>query len=76
MIKLDQEATYRHVPVRKEDLHLQFVKWGDKHFQETKLMFGGTTSPGIYNRFPGLFLVPLRPEDQRNGSQGCSPLPR
>ena len=56
MIKLDQEATYRHIPVRKEDLHLQFVKWGDKFFQETKLMFGGTSSPGIYDRFAGLFL--------------------
>ena len=32
MIKLDQEAAYRHVPVRSEDLHLQFVKWGDKYF--------------------------------------------
>ena len=56
MIKLDQEAAYRHVPVRSEDLHLQFVKWGDKYFQETKLMFGGTLSPGIYDRFAGLFL--------------------
>ena len=56
MVKLDQEAAYRHVPVRGEDLHLQFVKWGDKYFQETKLMFGGTSSPGIYDRFAGLFL--------------------
>ena len=56
MTKLDQEAAYRHVPVRPEDLHLQFVKWGDKYFQETKLMFGGTSSPGIYDRFAGLFL--------------------
>ena len=42
--------------MQPEDLHLQFVKWGDKYFQETKLMFGGTSSPGIYNRFAGLFL--------------------
>ena len=56
MIKLDQERVYRHVPVHKEDLHLKFVKWGDKFFQETKLMFGGTLSPGIYDRFAGLFL--------------------
>ena len=56
MTKLDQEAAYRQVPVRPEDLHLQFVKWGDKYFQETKLMFGGTSSPGIYDRFAGLFL--------------------
>ena len=57
MVKLDQEAAYRHVPVRHEDLHLQFVKWGDKYFQETKLMFGATSSPGIYDRFAGLFLL-------------------
>ena len=56
MTKLDQEAAYRHVTVRPEDLHLQFVKWGNKYFQETKLIFGGTSSPGIYNRFAGLFL--------------------
>ena len=56
MIKLDQEHAYRHVPVRKEDLHLKFVKWGDKFVQETKLMFGGRLSPGIYDRFAGLFL--------------------
>ena len=37
-------------------MHLQFVKWGDKYFQETKLVFGGTSSPGIYDRFAGLFL--------------------
>ena len=37
-------------------MHLQFVKWGDKYFQETKLMFGWTSSPGMYDRFAGLFL--------------------
>ena len=45
--KLDQEAAYRHVPVRKEDLHLQYVKWGDRYFMEMKLMFGTKSSPGI-----------------------------
>ena len=55
--KLDQEAAYRHVPVRQEDLHLQYVKWGDRFFMELKLMFGTKSSPGIYCRFAGLFLL-------------------
>ena len=55
--KLDQEAAYRHMPVRKEDLHLQSVKWGDRFFMELKLMFGTKSSPGIYDRFMGLFLL-------------------
>ena len=48
--KFDQEAAYRHVSVRQKDLHLHFVKWGDRFFQERKLMFGTKLSPGIYNR--------------------------
>ena len=55
--KVDQEAAYRHVPVRQEDLHLQYVKWGDRYFMELKLMFGTKSSPGIYDRFAGLFLL-------------------
>ena len=52
-----KEAAYRHVPVRKENLHLQFVKWGDRFFMELKLMFVTRSSPGIYDRFAGLFLL-------------------
>ena len=48
---------YHHVPVRKEDLHLQYVKWGDRFFMELKLMFGTKSSPCIYDRFAGLFLL-------------------
>ena len=55
-MKHDQEAAYRHVLVRKEDLHLQCVKWGDRYFMELKLMFGTKSSPGIYNRFVSQFL--------------------
>ena len=55
--KLDHEAAYRHVPVRKEDLHLQYVKWGDRYFMELKQMFGTKSSPGVYDRFAGLFLL-------------------
>ena len=55
--KLDQEAAYRHVPVKKEDLHLQYAKWGDRFFMELKLMFGTKSSPGTYDRFAGLFLL-------------------
>ena len=43
--------------MRKEDLHLQYVKWGDRFFMELKLMFGTKSSPGIYCRFAGLFLL-------------------
>ena len=43
--------------MREEDLHLQYVKWGDRFFMEIKLMFGTKSSPGIYCRFAGLFLL-------------------
>lgn len=56
VVKLDLEAAYRHVPVQEEDLHLQFIAWGDKIFLETKLMFGSSSSPGSFDAFAGLFL--------------------
>ena len=55
--KLDQEAAYHHFPVRKEDLHLLYVKWGDRYFMELKLMFGTKNSPGINDWFANLFLL-------------------
>ena len=57
IVKLDLEAAYRHVPIQEEDLHLQFIAWGDRLFLETKLMFGSSSSPGSFDVFAGLFLA-------------------
>ena len=46
-----------HVPVREGDLHLQYLKWGDRFFMELRIMLGTKSSPGIYKRFAGLFLL-------------------
>ena len=66
MTKLDQEAAYRHVPVRPEDLHLQFVKWADKYFQETRDYLISRNLRQVCRTV----LVPLRPKDQRNDHEG------
>ena len=47
--KADWNAAYKHIFVRAEDLVLQFLEFGGKFFMERALVFGCTSSPGIYN---------------------------
>ena len=49
MCKADWNSAYKHIHVRAEDLPLQFLQWGGRYFMERALVFGCTSSPGIYN---------------------------
>ena len=57
MAKEDMSDAYKHVPVRLEDWRLQAINWGGKVFIDTKLMFGTSSSAGIFDRFDGLLLA-------------------
>lgn len=48
--KADWNAAYKHIQVRREDLHLQFLQLGGRYFLERALVFGCCSSPGIYDR--------------------------
>ena len=47
--KADWTAAYKHVHVRPEDLKLQVIEIGGRYFVEKALVFGCTSSPGIYD---------------------------
>ena len=50
MVKLDWSDAYKHIRVRKEDQDLQWFSWLGKYFLELCLIFGTTSSVGIYDR--------------------------
>ena len=48
--KLDWSDAYKHIRVRNEDLNLQWFSWLGKYFAELCLIFGTSSSVGIYDR--------------------------
>ena len=62
--KSDWNQAYKHQFVREEDLKLQFVKFMGKYFCELALVFGASSSPGIYT---DLALVPLHIAIKKSG---------
>ena len=67
--KIDWSSAYKHQHVRKEDLKLQVMEWGGRLFEETRLMFGTRSSPGIYDDLHKCFLysvIELSPGMTRN----------
>ena len=56
LAKEDLTDAYKHIPVRREDWRLQALAWGDRFFLDTRLMFGTSSSAGIFDRFDGLLL--------------------
>jgi hypothetical protein len=49
MSKTDWADAYKHIPVRKEDLDLQWFHWGGSFFREDRLIFGSASSAGIFD---------------------------
>lgn len=49
---------YKHIPVCLEDRAMQCFKVADKYFCDTKLSFGGTTSPPLYD-YPAELVLQL-----------------
>ena len=48
--KVDWSDAYKHLHVRAEDLNLQWFSWLGKFFFELCLIFGASSSPGLYDR--------------------------
>jgi hypothetical protein len=51
LIKLDVEAAYKQVPVRREDWHLLGFKWRGKYYYERVLPFGLRSSCRLWEMF-------------------------
>jgi len=50
MAKIDWSDAYKHLHVKKDDLNLQWFSWLGKFFRELCLIFGSSSSPGLYDR--------------------------
>ncbi len=50
MAKTDWSDAYKHLHVRAEDLVLQWFSWLGRFFFELCLIFGSSSSPGLYDR--------------------------
>jgi len=49
IIKVDWANAYKHMPVRNEDLNLQYFNWLGKDFVEVMLIFGAVSSAGLFD---------------------------
>jgi hypothetical protein len=49
MTKIDFADAYKHVPVVLADTDLQWFEWGGKYFKELCLIFGCSSSAGIFD---------------------------
>jgi len=47
--KTDWANAYKHLVVHEEDTDLQWFQWGGKFFKELCLIFGGSSSAGIFD---------------------------
>lgn len=56
IMKIDWSDAYKHIPVRAEDLNLQWFEWLGKAFQELCLIFGTASSVGLYDQVAKLVL--------------------
>ena len=50
IMKMDWSDAYKHIPVAQEDIKLQWFTWLGKAFAELCLIFGTSSSVGIYDR--------------------------
>jgi len=57
IMKIDWSDAYKHIPVRREDLKLQWFQWLGKAFQELCLIFGASSSVGIFDQVAKLVLA-------------------
>jgi hypothetical protein len=49
MCKTDWSDAYKHFAVCQQDTDLQWFSWGGKYFKELSLIFGGSSSAGIFD---------------------------
>jgi hypothetical protein len=48
-MKVDFADAYKHIPVALGDTDLQWFEWGGKYFKELCLIFGASSSAGIFD---------------------------
>ena len=58
--KADYNAAYKHLAVKRNQLHLQYFEWMKKYFVESCLIFGNANSVGVYDRFKRLVWLAVR----------------
>jgi hypothetical protein len=56
-MKVDFADAYKHVPVAAADTDLQWFEWGGKYFKELCLIFGASSSAGIFDATAKVFLM-------------------
>jgi hypothetical protein len=56
MVKMDWADAYKHVTVREEDVKLQYFSWLGMSFVELCLVFGTSSSVGLYDQVAKLVL--------------------
>ena len=49
LTKTDWANAYKHLVVAQQDTDLQWFEWGGKYFKELCLIFGGSSSAGIFD---------------------------
>ena len=57
MVKVDWQNAYKHLTVRAADTDLQWFMWGSKFFKELCLVFGASSSAGIFDALAKLVLL-------------------
>ena len=57
IVKIDWSDAYKHIAVCQEDIDLQFFYWLGMYFAELCLIFGASSSAGIYDRLAKLVLL-------------------
>ena len=60
IFKCDWSDAYKHLHVADADVSLQWFSWLGKYFAELCLIFGGTSSVGLYDRLAKLVCLLVR----------------
>jgi hypothetical protein len=56
IMKVDFADAYKHIPVKLQDTDLQWFEWGGRYFKELCLIFGASSSAGIFDATAKVFL--------------------
>ena len=74
MTKIDWSDAYKHVPVARADTELQWFSFAGRAFKELCLIFGGSSSAGIFDRLAKLVLSIVIKRSGINPRQVCQHL--
>ena len=74
IMKTDWSDAYKHIPVRAQDVNLQWFKWCGMNFAELCLVFGGKSSAGLFDRLAKLVLFIVQTRSGLPANQVCQHL--